>query len=45
VQKEGEKVVVIKRKDLQVTSTSTIETQSAEDVSNFRKWLKYFFNN
>jgi cell division protein FtsB len=45
LQKEGEKVVVIKRKDLEVTSTSTAETQSAEDVSNFRKWLKYFFNN
>lgn len=45
LQKEGEKVVVIKRKDLEVTSTSTTETQSAEDVSNFRKWLKYFFNN
>lgn len=45
LQKEGEKVVVIKRKDLEINSTGTVEAQSIEDVSNFRKWLRYFFNN
>ncbi|MDD3711789.1 MAG: septum formation initiator family protein [Patescibacteria group bacterium] len=45
LQKEGEKVVVIKRKDLELNSTGTVETQGIEDVSNFRKWLRYFFNN
>ncbi|HPT08551.1 MAG TPA: septum formation initiator family protein [bacterium] len=43
LQKAGEQVVVIKREE----ALSNVNTSTDEiiEVSNFRKWINYFFNN
>lgn len=44
LQKEGENVVVIKRKEV-ISDNQTISQKDLKDISNFKKWIKYFFEN
>lgn len=45
LQKEGEKVVVIKRKDLEVVENGKTNEEETKNISNLGKWWQYFFNN
>lgn len=45
LQRNGESVVVIKRKDSINEKNGDFGGVALEDVGNFKKWVRYFFNN
>lgn len=45
LQREGESVVVIKNKKIETDLNNNNKNEHKDNVSNFKKWLNYFFNN